>query len=48
MAVKENIKIRDEIDSIIKQKYRTNQEMPNKKEKGLKGKVEKFRGKKRE
>ena len=34
VAVKEIINLRDEISTIITQKYRKNQEMPNKKEKG--------------
>ena len=34
------------MDTIITQKYKKNQEMPDKKEKGLKGNVEKFRNKK--
>ena len=36
------VNLRDEMDTIITQKYKKNQEMPDKKEKGLKGNVEKF------
>ena len=46
VAVKEMINIRDEMDTIITQKYKKNQEMPEKKENGLNGNVEKFRNKK--
>ena len=46
VAVKEMINLRDEMDTIITQKYKKNQEMPQKKEKGLNGNVEKFRNKK--
>ena len=46
VAVKEMNNLRDEMDTIITQKYKKNQEMPNKNEKGLKGNVEKFRNKK--
>ena len=48
VAVKEMINLRDEIEVIITQRYKKNQEMPDKKETGLKGNVEKFRNKKRE
>ena len=47
VAVKEMINLRDEMDTTITQKYKKNQEMPQKKEKGLNGNVEKFRNKKR-
>ena len=40
------INLRDEMDTIVTQKYEKNQEMRNKKEKGLKGNVEKFWNKK--
>ena len=40
------INLRDEMDKTITQKYKKNQEMPQKKEKGLNGNVEKFRNKK--
>ena len=46
VAVKEMINLKDEMNTIITQKYKKNQEMPDKKEKGLKGNVEKFRNKK--
>ena len=46
VAVKEMINLRDEMDKIITQKLKKNKEMPVKKEKGLKGNVEKFRNKK--
>ena len=42
LGVKEMINISKEMEVIIKQKYKKNQEMPHKKEKGLKGNVEKF------
>ena len=47
VAVKEMINPRDEMDTIITQEYKKNQEMPNKKEKGLKGNVENFWNKKK-
>ena len=46
VAVKEMIKLKDEIDTIITQKYEKNQEMPGEKQKGLKGNVENIRNKK--
>ena len=46
VAVKEMINLRDEMDTIITQKYKKNQEMPW--EKGLKRNVEKFRNTKKE
>ena len=46
VAVKEMINLRDEMDTTITQKYKKNQEIPQKKEKGLNGNVEKFRNKK--
>ena len=42
VAVKELINLRDEMDTSITQKYKKNQEMPDKKENGLQVNVEKF------
>ena len=39
------VNLRDEMDTIITQKYKKNLEMPAKKEKGLNWNVEKFRNK---
>ena len=44
VPVKEMNNLREEMDKIITQKYKKNQEMPG--GKGLKGNVEKFRNKK--
>ena len=46
VAVKEMVNLRGEMNTTITHKYKKNQEMPDKKEKGLKGNVEKFRNKK--